>query len=172
MPSKLSLTPALRNPSVWSTSENQIIRTPWEGEIESIFDHCVVDEASVPRIDGPVRSSGQITLHVFPSNMVGTSRRPHIGCAIAFLTFSQQVPLGHRRTAFGEIHFICASRCSRVDQLKVREISVLRIRQVEIVSAQVFSEAAFKRWSINLKRGPVSIRTVVQTIQRLQDRIQ
>ena len=116
------------------------IRTPRRREVERVVDQLVVDEAPVPRVDRPVRALAQVALR-------GSGHERPVAVPIA-LALAERLRLdGEPREGLPEELPLVAEvldeewgrGVARVDDLQRREVPVLRVREVEVVPAQVLS---------------------------------
>lgn len=112
--------------------------TPWEGEIDGIINDLVVHITSIPWINSPIRPPGeatfaelspfkvlcQRTLMKRTMSLVRRLQKLLLRCDVLFVD-SSSTKDWHRIIALGV--------------LENWEVSVLRVRKVEIITAQVLS---------------------------------
>lgn len=114
--------------------------TPREREIDRIVDQLVKKEATIERVDRPIRPPRQVTLPLLASGLTSHGR-PHVASLHEFLG---QSGIQRASARLGRVQERAGKRGVRFggdDEIERREVpALLRIGEVQIESAQMSPE--------------------------------
>ena len=114
-------------------------RTPWRREVERVVDELVVEEASVPRVDRSVRAQTEVALRYCPI-FSALGKLELRGGGELRERLLEELPLRHIQV----VQDVRRVGVRRVHDLGRGEVPVLRVRQVQVVPAQVLPAGAIK----------------------------